>query len=373
MTRRRFRTILALAYGLLVVALVTTITVFVINVQRHVGADYTAATSNIVRGQAEASRLRDAVQRYHDDPEPSLRERILRTLQTIESRERTTRNGFERLRLEPGTRADVSAEFDRVLALLPRLRRLTREALDDPASRDQFRELGLEVESRLAYLYSSLHRRTLAAAAAQQRLTDWLGIVVIGLGLLLLAIIAVLLWAVDKVFGQKEVLQRLTVTDVLTELPNRRGLLARLEHVLPLQRRNAQPLSLALLDFDQFKSVNDQDGHPVGDAVLRFVAGQIAGDIRESDMLARLGGEEFGLLLPATESESARQLCERIRERVEELDLPMTRHVRRLTISVGLATEIVDARTDFEGLYASADRALYRAKHEGRNRVVVCT
>lgn len=371
MTRRRFRTILALGYGLLVAALVTTIAGFVINVQRHVGADYTAATSNIVRGQGEASRLRHAIQRYHDEPDPGLRDRILRTLQTIESRERTTRNSFERLRLDPGTRAEVVAEFDRVQALLPRLRRLTHKALDEPARREAFRELGLELENRLAYVYSTLHRRTIAAAAAHQRLTDWLAVAVIGLGFLLLAIIAALLWAVDKVFGQKEVLERLTATDVLTELPNRRGLLARLDHVLPLQRRNAEPVSLALLDFDQFKAINDQDGHPVGDAVLRFVAGEIAGDIRESDMLARLGGEEFGLLLPATDTEAARQLCERIRERVERLDLPMTRHVRRLTISVGLATETVDASTSFERLYANADRALYRAKHDGRNRVIV--
>lgn len=371
MTRRRFRIALALGYGLLVIALVTTMTVFVINVDRHVGADYTAAASNIVRGQREAATLGHALREYHEDPEPDLRDRIVRTLQTIESREGTTRNSFERLRLDAGTRADVLAEFERVLALLPRLRRLTEEALDDPARRDQFLDLGMEVENRLAYVYSTLHRRNMAAAARQQRLTGWLGIAVIGLGVLLLVIIAALLWAVDKVFGQKEALERLTVTDPLTELPNRRGLLARLEHVLPLQRRNGEPLSLALLDLDRFKSVNDKDGHPVGDAVLQFVTREIAVNTRESDMLARLGGEEFGLLLPATGAEAARQLCERIRQHVEHLDLPMTTHVRRLTISVGLTTVAVDETTSFNRLYAEADRALYQAKHDGRNRVIV--
>lgn len=371
MTRRRFRVALALAYGVLVVALVATMAVFVVNVGRHVGADYTAAASNIVRGQREAATLRHAIRAYHEDPEPDQRDRVLRTLQTIESREGTTRNSFERLGLDAGTRADLVDEFDRVLASLPRLRRLAREALDDPARRDVFRELGMEVENRLAYVYSTLHRRNMAAAARQQRLTDWLGVAVVGLGVLLLVIIAALLWAVDKVFGQKEVLERLTVTDALTELPNRRGLLARLEHVLPLQRRNGEPLSLALLDLDRFKSVNDKDGHPAGDAVLRFVTREIAGHTRASDMLARLGGEEFGLLLPATDAEAARQLCERIRRHVESLELPVTRHVRHLTVSIGLATEAVDEHTAFDRLYAAADGALYRAKREGRNRVIV--
>ncbi len=296
------------------------------------------------------------------------RDRILRTLDTVESREGTTRNSFERLGLDNDTREAVVAEFEHVLERLPRLRELTREALDDPDARDAFREVAMEVENTLAFVYSSLHRRNHAASAAQQRLTSWLTWAVVGLGVLLLIIIAALLWAVDKVFGQNEALEQLTVTDVLTGLRNRRGLLQRVEQTLAQHERNGKPVSLALIDLDEFKTVNDREGHPTGDAVLRHIAEEIAQSVRASDMLARLGGEEFGLLMPETGQEGAHELCERVRQWIEGMDLPMTTEVRYLTVSIGLTTVTVDGETAFNDLYVKADRALYEAKHQGRNR-----
>ncbi len=350
MTRRRFRSLLLGGYGLLLVAMVTAMALFVININRHIGSDYTAAASNIVRGQHEASSLRHIAELYLAHPDERIRDRILRTLDTVESREGTTRNSFERLKLDTDTRETVVAEFERVLERLPRLRELTRHALDDPDARDEFREAVMEVENTLAFVYSSLHRHNHAASAAQQRLTGWLTLAVAGLGVLLLVIIAALLWAVDKVFGQNEALERLTVTDVLTELPNRRGLLQRVEQALAQHQRNGRPLSLALLDLDNFKAINDREGHPMGDAVLQHIAGEIAQSVRASDMLARLGGEEFGLLMPETDRDGAHELCERIRRRIEEMELPMTAEVRDLTVSVGLTTVTVDAETSFNNL-----------------------
>lgn len=370
MTRKRFRGALVTGYGLLVIAMATATAFFVINANRHVGADYTAAASNIVRGQQEASKLRYAAETYLVDPDERVQTRILRILETIESREGTTRNSFERLGLESGTQQAVVAEFDHVLDLLPRLRELTEQGLDDPEQRDAFGDVAMEVENSLAFVYSRIHRRNHAAAAEQQRITRLLTHAVVGLGVLLLVIIAALLWAVDKVFGQKEVLERLTVTDVLTELPNRRGLLQRAEQLLAQHRRNGEPLSLALIDLDHFKTVNDQEGHPMGDAVLQYVAGEIAGSVRASDMLARLGGEEFGLLMPETGDSGARELCERIRRHIEKLTLPMTAEVSGLTLSAGLTTATVDASTTFDRLYLNADLALYEAKRQGRNRIV---
>jgi diguanylate cyclase (GGDEF)-like protein len=184
-------------------------------------------------------------------------------------------------------------------------------------------------------------------------------------------IIAALLWAGDKVFGQNQELERLTVTDVLTDLPNRRGLLQQTDQALAQHRRNGRPLSLALLDLDHFKRVNDYEGHPMGDAVLRHIATRIADSTRTSDLLARLGGEEFGLLMPETGQDGARELCERIRVAIEEADLPMTGEISDLTISIGLTTVTVDSDTEFDHLYVEADRALYEAKRAGRNRTVV--
>lgn len=371
MTRRHFRIALIVAYVALAIAMVAAMALFVANANRHVGADYTAAASNIVRGQHEAGVLRHAAEAYVEQPTERLQARILRTLETIESREGTTRNAFERLGLDTGMQQTVVAEFDHVLGLLPRLTELTEQALDDPGRLDEFDEVAMEVEDSLAFVYSRLHRHNHAASAEQQRFADLLTYSVVGLGILLLVIIAVLLWTVDKVFGQKEVLERLTVTDVLTELPNRRGLLQRVEQLLAQHRRNGRPLSLALLDLDHFKSVNDREGHPVGDAVLHHVAGEIAGSIRASDMLARMGGEEFGLLMPETDDRGARDLCERIRRHVEELPLPMAAGVRGLTLSAGLVTVNVDGSTTFDRLYVNADLALYEAKRQGRNRVVI--
>lgn len=373
MTRQQFRVLLVAGYGILLAAMVTAMVFFVSNINRHIGSDYTAAASNIVRGQHEVSRLLHAAELYLAYPDEPVRDRILRTLDTIESREGTTRDSFELLNLDTDTRETVVKEFERVLNRLPRLRELTRQALDDPDAREDFRETAMEVENTLAFVYSSLHRHTHSASAAQQRLTSWLTWAVVALGALLLVIIAALLWAVDKVFGKNEALKRLTVTDVLTALPNRRGLLQRVEQALAQHRRNARPLSLALLDLDEFKTVNDREGHPIGDAVLQHIAAEIAQSVRATDMLARLGGEEFGLLMPETGHEGARELCERIRRRIEEMELPMTFEIRNLTVSIGLTTVTVDADTWFNQLYVKADRALYKAKHQGRNRTVTQT
>jgi len=371
MTRRRFRAGLVAGYALLVVAMIATMAVFLANINRHVGGDYTAAASNIVRGQHEASVLRHATDAYLAHPSGLHRDHILRILETIESRAGTTRNSFERLGLDAGTREAVVREFEHVLGMLPQLRELTRHALEDAEARDDFHAVAMEVEDTLAFVYSSLHRRNHEAAAEQQRLTRWLTYAVVALGVLLLGIIGALLWTVDKVFRQKQVLERLTVTDVLTELPNRRGLLQRVEQMLAQHRRNGRPLSLALMDLDNFKAVNDREGHPVGDAVLHHIAHAIAGSTRASDMLARIGGEEFGLLMPETDREGAQELCERIRREVEELDLPMANEVRNLTLSVGLTTITVDGDASFDNLYVNADRALYEAKRQGRNCTVI--
>lgn len=373
MTRKQFRVLLLAGYSVLLAAMITAMAFFVSNINRHIGSDYTAAASNIVRGQHEVSRLLHAAELYLAYPDERVRDRILRTLDTIESRSGTTRDSFEHLNLDTDTRETVVKEFERVLDRLRHLRDLTRQALDEPDAREDFFEAAMEVENTLAFVYSSLHRHTHSASAAQQRLTGWLTWAVVGLGALLLIIIAALLWAMDKVFRQNEALERLTVTDALTELPNRRGLVQRVEQALAQHQRNGQPLSMALLDLDHFKKVNDHEGHPMGDAVLQYIAAEIAQSTRSSDMLARLGGEEFGLLMSETGHEGAHELCERIRQRIEEMEFPMTTEVRSLTISIGLTTVTVEAETTFDHLYIAADRALYAAKRQGRNRTVAQT
>ncbi len=151
---------------------------------------------------------------------------------------------------------------------------------------------------------------------------------------------------------------------------------ALLAHELLRARRTGSPVAFVLLDLDHFKLVNDQHGHRTGDAVLRGFASVVRGRLRASDVLGRTGGEEFGLVLPATDAAGARWLVEDIRRAVEAMDVANSAGVPvKVTVSAGLA--VADAQADAAGavtgdrLYGQADQSLYEAKRAGRNRVEV--
>ena len=132
------------------------------------------------------------------------------------------------------------------------------------------------------------------------------------------------------------------------------------------------PLSLAIIDIDFFKRINDQHGHDVGDRVLREVAQALQGHIRKSDLLARIGGEEFALVMLGTQPPGARVVLERLRLAVAALRLPAGATTLGCTISIGI-TDRVDSDVDWPMLYKRADEALYDAKTRGRSRVVEAT
>ncbi len=155
--------------------------------------------------------------------------------------------------------------------------------------------------------------------------------------------------------------------DPLTGLGNRRHLERRSGELFAAAEREARPLALAQVDLDHFKSINDSLGHAAGDAVLVAVAELLGHNTRERDVLARSGGEEFVIILPGTTLDGAADVCERLRQSVathpwSELGL----HDRPVTISIGL---VAAPPYDLATLLQRADEALYRAKHEGRNRL----
>ncbi len=162
--------------------------------------------------------------------------------------------------------------------------------------------------------------------------------------------------------------QELAVTDGLTKLLLRRTLLERLEEELKRSEKAGQPLALLFLDIDHFKKVNDQYGHPAGDYVLREVAGLVKGSVRDVDLCGRYGGEEFAILLPATQVAGARVVAERIREVVASHSFRTGEQKFELTVSLGIAVFPEDAR-GIETLLQRADLALYHSKQNGRNRV----
>ena len=174
-------------------------------------------------------------------------------------------------------------------------------------------------------------------------------------------------WMVVQLL-QRELL-RLATRDALTDALNRAAFLAEFEREASRVARGGAAFSLAMFDLDRFKALNDRYGHPAGDEVLRLAAATMRQCLRRHDVLARFGGEEFALLMPDTDKATAVRIAERIRAAVEAI--PFTRDGERVALSLsgGVATRGEDG-TDWERLFAAADRALYAAKGAGRNRVL---
>ena len=167
---------------------------------------------------------------------------------------------------------------------------------------------------------------------------------------------------------QADRLAALSQTDPLTGLPNRRALSQHLREELHRATRYRTPVSLLLIDVDGLKQVNDAHGHAAGDRVIRTVALAITHMLRESDFGARWGGDEFGIVAPNTTSEAARTSAQRLVDRVSS---QRDEHGHCPTVSVGIATFDPNRseHADVESLAGAADRALYQAKADGRNRV----
>ncbi len=160
-------------------------------------------------------------------------------------------------------------------------------------------------------------------------------------------------------------LRRIAHVDHLTGAVTRRGFLHEMEKTLSRSRRAWQPATLLLLDLDHFKLVNDTYGHPVGDRVLRTVAEQLAGQLRESDVLGRLGGEEFGILLHDTGTDQALLIAERLRAHLKTVEIPELPSIR-VTGSFGVSVAYPEINSPQQWLKI-ADEALYAAKRAGRD------
>jgi diguanylate cyclase (GGDEF)-like protein len=163
-------------------------------------------------------------------------------------------------------------------------------------------------------------------------------------------------------------LYQLATSDPLTGLYNRRQFQELMEKEILRATRHARPLTLALLDIDHFKSVNDRYGHPAGDGVIRAIANLLRQSARADQLVARIGGEEFALVYPEQTSRDAAIGTERLRTAVEALPHTLGGSAQRITLSIGLATW-ERGMQGLSDLMRAADAQLYRAKQAGRNRV----
>ena len=167
----------------------------------------------------------------------------------------------------------------------------------------------------------------------------------------------------DKLIKQKD---KLASTDLLTGIMNRRSFMTLANKEIKRSQRYKMPLSLIFCDIDKFKSVNDNYGHQIGDQVLQEFAKSIQSQIRQSDLFARWGGEEFIILTTQTNINDAAKLAEKIRKNILKMSVAP---VKNVTCSFGVAQ--LKEGENFEQLYKAADKAVYKAKETGRNKVVI--
>jgi diguanylate cyclase (GGDEF)-like protein len=167
-------------------------------------------------------------------------------------------------------------------------------------------------------------------------------------------------------------LEQLSSTDPLTHLANRRQWQQRLRAEWQQALHTGEPIALAMIDIDRFKLYNDHYGHPAGDDCLQRVAAELTSNVRETDLVARYGGEEFAIVMPRTGTAEAARVAERLRASIAALAEP---HIladnKIVTVSVGVASLVPERGSTAEQLLELADVELYRAKHDGRNRIRV--
>lgn len=175
-----------------------------------------------------------------------------------------------------------------------------------------------------------------------------------------------------KLLEQRDALERLSHTDSLTGLGNRHQFNDLFPLMLANAKRQGSPLALVLMDIDLFKRVNDQHGHLTGDACLEVFAERMRQVFRrDNDILLRMGGEEFAVLMPGTDLESAQQMAEQFRTCIADSPLQAREHSLNLTTSLGVGTFEPTRDNSSEAFFQRVDSALFQAKADGRNRLVL--
>lgn len=183
----------------------------------------------------------------------------------------------------------------------------------------------------------------------------------------------VVFWDVTEQRRLETELRRIAGTDALTGLCNRRRFFEETMRLMAGLAEDDEPASLMMLDIDHFKRINDTHGHAAGDQVLQILALRCQSALRLEDLMARLGGEEFAVFLPATGMTEAGRIAERLRAIVSGSPFALERLILPVRVSIGVATTTRAGNSNIERLMERADRALYSAKSAGRNRVIQTT
>lgn len=176
-----------------------------------------------------------------------------------------------------------------------------------------------------------------------------------------------------KIHTKEQEMRKLASHDSLTGLLSRHAFFENARSYVSLATRHDIPFSVAIVDLDHFKSINDRYGHPAGDAVLKLFADVVNSVSRRSDIIGRLGGEEFALVLPNTPIVEAYEFTERLHSAVDKAVLNHASAMIQYTVSIGLTSAEPETDNGIDNLLARADQALYEAKRAGRNQTAVYT
>ena len=188
---------------------------------------------------------------------------------------------------------------------------------------------------------------------------------------IMLEVIIVLTIFINQIESNEKQLRLQATTDALTGIANRRYFFEQINRLIFQEKEYPRPFSILLIDFDHFKQINDQYGHFSGDICLTEVCNLTSSLLREQDIFARLGGEEFVIALPETTLQEANQIAERIRIKISEHNIVLTEKPNfKCTVCIGIASN-ANPRDDLDKILLHADKALYQAKEHGRNRTLV--
>ncbi len=174
-----------------------------------------------------------------------------------------------------------------------------------------------------------------------------------------------------RIYRIEEKMRNLASYDSLTGLLSRHAFFENANRSISLANRHRAAFAVLIIDLDHFKSINDRFGHPAGDAVLKLFADVVNSVARRSDIVGRLGGEEFGMLLPSTNTAEAQEFCERLHDAIGKAVLKYQNSMIPYTVSIGLTASSIGSLDSIENLLAHADLALYQAKRDGRNQTAV--
>ena len=159
--------------------------------------------------------------------------------------------------------------------------------------------------------------------------------------------------------------------DPLTNMYNRRYFADISKKIIAISKRTKEPLSVMMIDIDKFKNINDTYGHAVGDEVIKLLSNRLESLIRESDVVARFGGEEFAIILPNADGVNAMDMAQRIRKDIEDISYPLESKAIKFTVSIGIDTFNHEKDDSIDTSLNRADKALYISKSDGRNQVSI--